>query len=68
MNVRRVPRLVFRCKLCGKEFVESEWDEEIDPKNIGKYSHIISTHECGNESFGCAELLGFRKDYEYLSR
>jgi hypothetical protein len=50
--------LIFKCQNCGERFVEEVGKDEYDPKHIGKYTHIISTHKCKKRTYGCGVLIG----------
>lgn len=63
--------LIFKCQNCGKVFQEKitedvrfssltgVWqnDKEI-MENIGRKTHIVSTHKCKPDIYGYARLIG----------
>lgn len=51
--------MIFKCQNCGKKFEEKPpKDKEYKAEHVGKYTHIISTHKCGDRVYGCAKLIG----------
>jgi hypothetical protein len=49
--------------MCGARFTESEPTDtgaSIEPNHVGKYTHIVSTHQCEKGLFGCAKLVGVK--------
>jgi hypothetical protein len=57
---------IFKCQNCGKRFKEkfkpecNNWNERqvIDPEHIGRYTHIVATHHCKENVYGCGKLIG----------
>ena len=60
---------IFKCQNCGKVFQEKYpdnlniFDEELKDlreyaEHIGAKRHIVSTHKCRPNVYGCAKLTG----------
>ncbi len=68
-------KALFKCRLCGKTFINSETSNEIVALNaaikaiFGKMSEplvptLYDIHICDNGGIGIADFIGFRKDDE----